>query len=51
MRYYEKVKIGKDTFFDNYFSFVKYATDKEFASAGEPVDKNEWGMTPQVCSH
>ena|SRR5208282_5010714 len=47
-RYYEKVKIKRGTFFENYFSFVKYATDKSFASAGEPVDKDEWGMTPQV---
>ena len=47
-RYYENVKIKKETFFENYFSFLKYTTDKSFASAGEPVDKNEWGMTPQV---
>lgn len=47
-RYYEKVTINKGTFFENYLSFVKYAVDKAFSSAGEPVDKEEWGMTPQV---
>jgi endothelin-converting enzyme len=47
-KYYEKVKIKKGTFFENNFSVVKYRTEKAFSSAGEPVDKEEWGMTPQV---
>jgi predicted metalloendopeptidase len=51
IRYYEKVIIKRGTFFENYLSFVKYATDKAFSSAGEPVDKDEWGMTPQVVSY
>jgi predicted metalloendopeptidase len=42
------VKIKKGTFFENYFSYVKYLVDKEFSSLGELVDKEEWGMTPQV---
>ena len=49
-KYYEKVKIKKETLFENYFSAVKYSTEKSFASAGEPVDKDEWVMTPQVVS-
>jgi predicted metalloendopeptidase len=44
------VKIKKQTFFENYFSYVKYSVEKEFSSAGEPVDKEEWGMTPQVAA-
>jgi predicted metalloendopeptidase len=44
------VKINRSTFFDNYFSFVKYAVEKQYSSAGEPVDKEEWGMTPQVAA-
>jgi predicted metalloendopeptidase len=44
------VKISTITFFDNYFSFVKYAVEKELSSVGELVDKNEWGMTPQVVA-
>jgi predicted metalloendopeptidase len=47
-RYYEEVKIKKDTFFENYYSYIKHEVEKEMSSVGEPVDKNEWGMTPQV---
>jgi endothelin-converting enzyme len=45
-RYYEKVHISRETFFENYFSSVKWSVEKSFTSNGEPVDKEEWGMTP-----
>jgi len=48
LRYYEKIRIKKDKFFENYLSYAKYTQEKAFSSAGEPVDKEEWGMTPQV---
>jgi predicted metalloendopeptidase len=41
----------KDTFFDNFFSYVQWATQKSLSSMGEPVDKEEWGMTPQVIDY
>jgi predicted metalloendopeptidase len=42
------VRIEKGSFFENYLSFVNWATEKEFSSMGQPVDKEEWGMTPQA---
>jgi len=46
-RYYEDIKVQKGTFFENYLSVVEHQARKSFTSVGEPVDKEEWGMTPQ----
>ena len=47
-RWYEPVTIKKDTYFENFFSFVKWITRRELSLVGEPVDKDRWLMTPQT---
>ena len=38
----------KKSFYDNVMACRKFAHDKEIADkAGKPVDRDEWGMTPQ----
>ena len=41
----------KKSFYDNVMACRKFAHDKEIADkAGKPVDRDEWGMTPQTVN-
>jgi len=43
------VEAGK-SYFDNMAAVNKWATVKNLAEIGEPVDRTEWGMSPQIVN-
>lgn len=43
--YYGNVSISADAFFGNRLSSTKNDVRREWAQAGQPVDKEEWGMS------
>lgn len=48
---YSKMEVSADkTYFDNMIAVNKWAKDKNYAEIGEPVDKSEWGMSPQTVN-
>ncbi len=48
---YSKMEVSADkTYFENMAAVGKWARDKNFAEIGEPVDKTEWGMSPQTVN-
>lgn len=38
------------SYFDNMTAVSKWGQDKNYAEIGEPVDKTEWGMSPQTVN-
>ena len=45
---YSKLKVApQQSYFDNMVAVQKWAQDKSFSEIGEPVDRGEWGMSPQ----
>jgi putative endopeptidase len=38
------------SYFENMTAVSKWARDKNYAEIGEPVDKSEWGMSPQTVN-
>lgn len=44
-----EVKEG-NSYFENMRAVRKWRRDKNFAEIGEPVDKSEWGMSPQIVN-
>jgi endothelin-converting enzyme len=49
-KYYADVKVSKDTFFLNRLSATKSEVAREWAQAGKPVDKDEWGMSASTVN-
>lgn len=48
---YSAMEVSADkTYFENMTAVSKWAQDKNFADIGEPVDKSEWGMSPQTVN-
>ena len=48
---YSKMEVSADkSYFDNMVAVNKWATDKNYEEIGEPVDKKEWGMSPQTVN-
>ena len=48
---YSKMEVSADnSYFDNMAAVGKWSRDKSFADIGEPVDKTEWGMSPQTVN-
>jgi putative endopeptidase len=48
---YSKMEVaaGK-SYFDNMMAVNKWSTDKNLSEIGEPVDRTEWGMSPQTVN-
>lgn len=44
---YSKVDIQADKLFENVMAMAKYDSDFQISKIDKPVDKSEWGMTPQ----
>lgn len=47
---YSSLEIKNDTYWDNIKRAQKFQQDIMLAKAGKPVDKDEWGMTPQTVN-
>ena len=48
---YSKMKINKEnSYFENQLAVAKWRFDKNIAKIGKPVDKSEWGMSPQTVN-
>ncbi|RMB63366.1 M13 family peptidase [Dokdonia sinensis] len=48
---YSDMEVAADkTYFENMTAVSKWAQDKNYADIGEPVDKTEWGMSPQTVN-
>ncbi|MEA1987566.1 MAG: M13 family metallopeptidase, partial [Candidatus Marinimicrobia bacterium] len=49
-RDYSKLEIQKDSFVLNRLRASKFAFNRDVNKIGKPVDKDEWGMTPQTVN-
>jgi putative endopeptidase len=47
---YKGLEINRDSYFGNVLSSSIFNTKKDIAKIGKPVDKTEWGMTPQTVN-
>ena len=47
-RDYTALDVEKDSYWANVKRATKFELDYELAKAGKPVDRDEWGMTPQT---
>ncbi|PKB42403.1 putative endopeptidase [Cellulophaga sp. RHA19] len=48
---YSNMEVAADkSYFDNMTAVGKWGRAKNFAEIGEPVDKSEWGMSPQTVN-
>ncbi len=47
---YKGLVINKDSYFENVLSASIFNSKKDIAKIGKPVDKTEWGMTPQTVN-
>ncbi|GAA0871557.1 M13 family metallopeptidase [Gangjinia marincola] len=48
---YSAMEVSADkSYFENMAAVQKWAKDKQFEDIGEPVDKSEWGMSPQTVN-
>lgn len=49
-KYYADVKISPHKFFENRLSATRVEVAREWAQAGKPVDKDEWGMSASTVN-
>ena len=49
-RDYTALDVEKDSYWANVKRATKFELDYELAKAGKPVDRDEWGMTPQTVN-
>ncbi|MCY7410547.1 MAG: M13 family metallopeptidase [Chitinophagales bacterium] len=47
---YSSLKIDRSSFIQNVFNCVEFETNRMVAKCGKPVDKTEWGMSPQTVN-
>ncbi len=48
---YSNMEVAADkSYFDNMIAVNKWGQEKNFSEIGEPVDKTEWGMSPQTVN-
>lgn len=44
-KYYEGLKVSKDTFFENEVAVARFQLREEWSKLGKPTDRDEWGMS------
>ncbi|MDR2650752.1 MAG: M13 family metallopeptidase [Prevotellaceae bacterium] len=49
-RDYSNLKIKKDSYYENIKRASRFENEYMLGKAGKPVDKDEWGMTPQTVN-
>jgi len=47
---YKGLELNRESYFGNVLSASIFNTKKDLAKIGKPVDKTEWGMTPQTVN-
>jgi len=48
---YSQLEVSKDkSYFDNVMALREWGQNKNLLEIGEPVDKSEWGMAPQIVN-
>ncbi len=47
---YSSIKITNDNYVQNVWNAGAFAVAEDFAKIGKPIDKEEWGMTPQTVN-
>ena len=47
---YGNLTIGTDSYYANKKNARQFAVNREIAKIGKPVDRSEWGMTPQTIN-
>ena len=47
---YGKLDIVPDSYFDNILAVQQFEVNRSLKKIGKPVDKDEWGMTPQTVN-
>jgi len=49
-RDYSGLAVASDDYFANYLASSEFEFDYDAAKMGQPVNRNEWGMTPQMVN-
>lgn len=49
-RDYRSLNIDRGPYVLNVFRCIEFETNRSIAKAGQPVDRSEWGMTPQTVN-
>ncbi|QQR72288.1 MAG: M13 family metallopeptidase [Holophagales bacterium] len=49
-RDYSTMNVGRTSYFDNTVSGSIFEFDRQMRKVGKPVDRTEWGMTPQTVN-
>src|SRR3989344_4953543 len=44
-RNYRKLKVGRDSYLENYFRVARFEFDRDLKKIGKPVDRTEWCMS------
>ena len=47
---YSSLKVGTDSYYANKKSARQFAVNRDIMKIGKPVDRSEWGMTPQTIN-
>jgi putative endopeptidase len=47
---YSKIEITRDSYWDNIVNVRKFNYQKNLSEIGKPVDRSEWGMSPQTVN-
>jgi len=47
---YSSLAIGTDSYYSNKKNARQFSVNREIAKIGKPVDRSEWGMTPQTIN-
>lgn len=47
---YSSLEIGTKSYYDNVMKATAFGVQRELAKIGKPVDRTEWGMTPQTIN-
>ena len=49
-RDYSKLKVTRDSYYQNIMASSRFEFTRDLNKIGKPVDRNEWGMTPQTVN-
>jgi putative endopeptidase len=49
-RDYSKLEINDKSYYNNYKNYAKFETEWNLSKINKPVDKTEWGMSPQTVN-
>lgn len=47
---YSALQVSRDDLYGNLLRTARYELDRDIAKLGQPIDRNEWAMTPQTVN-